>query len=84
MSHFWPEGIAVTVEADATLAPITIQWQQQRHAVASIARRWRRDVGWWHKRVWREYFIVRTERGVLLELYRDVTTAAWRVQRVYD
>jgi len=32
----------------------------------------------------REYFRVRTEKGIVCELYRDLTTGAWYLQRIYD
>ena len=84
MSRFWPEGVVVAVEAGDDGAPHAFRWEQHRHGVAGLARRWRRDVGWWQRRIWREYFIVRTEHGLLVELYRDVASGEWRVQRVYD
>lgn len=84
MSRFWANGITVTVEAGEDGAPLVFRWEQQRHTVQTIARRWRRDVGWWRARVWREYFIVRTTHGLLVELYHDVQQRTWAVQRVYD
>lgn len=84
MSRFWPDGIAVVVEASFDAAPQAFAWEQHQHTVETVVRRWRRDVGWWKRRTWREYFIVRTQRGLLLELYHDVASGAWAVQRVFD
>lgn len=32
----------------------------------------------------REYFRVRTARGIVCEIYRDLLTGAWYLQRIYD
>jgi hypothetical protein len=32
----------------------------------------------------REYFRVRTARGIVYEIYRDLLTGAWYLQRIYD
>ena len=32
----------------------------------------------------REYFRVRTVRGIVCEMYRDMLTGAWYLQRIYD
>jgi hypothetical protein len=32
----------------------------------------------------REYFRVRTIRGIVYEIYRDLLTDAWYLQRIYD
>ena len=84
MSRFWADGIVVAVDVGTDFAPLAFRWEQHQHRVASIVRRWRHDIGWWKRRVWRECFIVRTERGLLVELFRDVSSGEWRVQRVYD
>jgi hypothetical protein len=50
----------------------------------AAARRWRVDTGWWQRRVWREYFTLTTTSGMLVAIYHDVLTGAWRLQRLYD
>jgi len=54
------------------------------HTVQQIANRWRIDEGWWEGRIWREYFKLTTASGWLVILYRDMTTGAWYLQRLYD
>lgn len=84
MTLLWPEGEHITVESDAMAAPHTFTWQGQLHVVQEIAKRWRVDQGWWRKRVWREYFKLTTQTGLLVIIYRDVPSGAWFLQRLYD
>jgi hypothetical protein len=84
MTRFWPEGMPVTVIADALIAPRVVLFESQAHPVERVLRRWRVDQSWWRDRVCREYFLVRTQTGLLIMLYRDVLTRCWRLQRVYD
>ncbi|GIK36980.1 MAG: hypothetical protein BroJett011_08130 [Chloroflexota bacterium] len=84
MTLLWPDGERITVESDAIAAPYAFTWQGQCHVVQEIAKRWRVDQGWWRKRVWREYFKLTTQTGLLVVIYRDVPTGAWFLQRLYD
>lgn len=84
MSRFWPNGVTVTVEVSDDAAPRAFVWEQHRHTVAVVILRWRRHVYWWSNEVWRECFLVRTERGLLLEIFHELKAERWAVQRVYD
>ena len=84
MTRFWADGLAITVSCDALATPTAFTWQDQRHVITPVRERWRIDVGWWHRRTWREYFPVITHTGLLLEIYHDVRTGQWYLQRVYD
>jgi hypothetical protein len=42
------------------------------------------DQSWWRRRVCREYFLLRTESGLLVIVYRDVLRGEWYLQRLYD
>jgi hypothetical protein len=49
-----------------------------------VAETWKMDEGWWAKRVWRDYFKVITDSGLLLLIYHDLPAGGWWVQRLYD
>lgn len=85
MTWFWAEGLVVTVETtgQGTL-PVVFVWGAARHPVAGIIRRWRVDTGWWEDRVWRDYFRLYTETGLLVVLFHDLTTGTWALERLYD
>jgi hypothetical protein len=42
------------------------------------------DTGWWRLRVWREYFKLETDTGLLVIIYRNLLTDDWYFQRLYD
>jgi hypothetical protein len=84
MTRLWPQGEPITVESDDLLIPQTFVWQGQAHPVQAVAKRWRVDVDWWQQRIWREYFKVTTQTGLLVIIYRDLLTGSWYLQRLYD
>ena len=84
MSYLWPNGLPITVEADADRIPHTFFWQNQPHPVDHIAKRWRIDEAWWQGRVWRDYFKLTTTTGLLVVLYVDWLSGAWYLQMLYD
>ena len=84
MTRLWREGDPITVTSDATAAPLTFAWRGQTHRVAAIGRRWRIDIEWWRGRIWRANFKVSTDTGLLVEIYQDLLTGRWYLQRLYD
>jgi len=84
MTHLWPHGEVISMTLDDAGLPGAFHWHGQTHKVQQIANRWRIDEGWWEGRVWREYFKLTTASGWLVILYRDMTTGAWYLQRLYD
>jgi len=84
VTRFWPSGLPIAVAADALAAPTALTWQGATHRVKRIVRRWRVDQHWWRRRVCREYFLLWTESGLLVVLFRDVLRGEWYLQRLYD
>ena len=84
MTQFWPEGIVIQVEVDEQGTLLALTWQGQTQHMVSIANRWRRDQGWWKKRIWREYFELTTEAGWFMIVYHDLVDDQWYLQRLYD
>jgi hypothetical protein len=84
MTYLWPSGEPITVQSDTLITPQVLTWQGHRHPVQIISKRWRVDQGWWRRRVWREYFQLATQTGLLVVIYREVETGQWFLQRLYD
>lgn len=84
MTYLWPKGEVIAVQCDALATPLVFNWQGRNHPVEGIAKRWRVDQGWWRKRIWREYFKLTTQTGLLVIIFREVQTGAWYLQRLYD
>ena len=84
MTHLWPDGLPIAVESDALGVPQRFTWRGQAHTVEIVANRWRVDEDWWRGRIWREYFKLATDTGLLVVVFRDLVSGGWYVQRVYD
>lgn len=84
MTRLWPLGRPISVQADPLAVPLTFIWQGRIHRVCSVAKRWRVDQAWWQQRIWREYFKLSTDSGLLVIIYRDLLTGDWYLQRLYD
>ncbi|MCY4072375.1 MAG: hypothetical protein OXG60_13850 [Chloroflexi bacterium] len=64
--------------------PIAIQWRQAWHPIQHITLSWQMDVNWWHERIYRDYYKVLTQKGLVLVIYHDLLTDLWAIQRIYD
>lgn len=98
MTRLWSNGatwgIGLPIEVDTQNSanddsaiyemPIFFTWQNQKHPVVEITKTWRVDIDWWRERVWRAYFKLRTETGLLVIIYQDLLSGAWYLQRLYD
>ncbi|MDX1415518.1 MAG: hypothetical protein R3293_15090 [Candidatus Promineifilaceae bacterium] len=84
MTRLWSDGDPVQVWGKDNEAPEKLKWCGQLHPVAEVTRRWRVRTDWWHTPIWRDYFKLTTETGLLLIIYHDLLGGQWYVQRLYD
>ena len=84
MSKLFRQAIRLEVEEGARHKPIAFLYRRKSERVRETLKRWRIVQGWWKKAVEREYFQVRTESGIVCELYRDLHSGVWYLQRIYD
>lgn len=84
MTRLWPEGQEIDVERDEQGALLAFTWAQKTHRVEEMARHWWVDVGWWRQRVWRAYYKLSTDSGLLVVVYEDLLDGGWYLQRLYD
>jgi hypothetical protein len=88
MTRLWPVGLAISVtgagDGGGRTRPVTFTWQNQTHQVDEITRQWRVDIDWWRGRVWRDYFKLSTDTGLLVIIYQDLLSGEWYLQRLYD
>ncbi len=59
-----------------------VTWQR-REPVREVVNRWRVDDDWWRVPISRMYWVVTTPT-MLLEVYEDLCTGDWYLQRVID
>jgi hypothetical protein len=84
MTHLWPAGQPIAVVVNSLAEPTSFTWQGRTHSVETIGRRWRVDMEWWRQRIWRAYYKLSTETGLLVIIYQDLLSGDWYLQRLYD
>jgi len=84
MSKLFREPITLEVKEDIRNRPVAFLYKGTKEGVEEICEHWRVSREWWKNTTNREYFRVRTVRGIVCEMYRDLLTGAWYLQRVYD
>lgn len=84
MSHLWtrPPPVGVELARDGSL--LAFRWRGERHPVGQELARWRVDQGWWAHHRWREYVRLVTTTGLAVELFCDLATGTWHLQRLFD
>ena len=77
-----PPPITVTENYDGE--PSSFFCGKEMEKISRIVRRWRISKNWWRKEISREYFRVETRRGSICEIYCDLLTQSWYLQRICD
>jgi hypothetical protein len=92
VTRFWPGGQPIDVTSQApdrpepalSEQPVCFTWLGQTHQVVEITKSWRVDIDWWRARIWRAYFKLSTDTGLLVVIYQDLLEKDWFLQRLYD
>ncbi len=83
MTKFFNPAIPIRVQESSNGYPIAFTYNRKPARVRQINRQWRIREGWWRDEAAREYFQLETSRFVCM-VYRDMITADWYLQRIYD
>jgi hypothetical protein len=82
---FWPQGQEIEVELDANGLVQSFRWRRQVQLVQVVSRRWRVHTAWWtEQELWRDYWEVATDSGLLCSIYQDLLAQTWWLERVYE
>jgi len=84
MTRLWQQGQEIKVITDSEGVPISFQWNGRVHHILLISKHWRVHDGWWRREVWRHYFKLVTDSGLLCVIYHDLLKGSWYLQRIYD
>lgn len=84
MTRLFPLFHPIHVTTDGDNLPLSFEWQRKRHDIHSIANLWRVEKEWWHAPIARDYFLVATSSGLLVEIFHDRISHEWYIQRLYD
>ena len=82
MTRLLSPPAAVDVTLDHGRAPIAISGALNG-SLEPIAR-WKVETSWWDRPVVREYWKTLLNNNLLCELYHDLASGSWFVERVYD
>ena len=75
-----PAVVEVTLSADGMPCFITGELSGSIDPIA----RWKVETEWWNQPVIREYWKALLNNTLLCELYHDLSSDEWFVERVYD
>ena len=82
MGKLYDPEPGIQVEVNNQGRPSALTWQR-REPVREVINRWRVDDDWWRVPISRMYWVVTTPT-MLLEIFEDVRTGDWYLQRVID
>ena len=82
MTRLLTRPTAVDVTLDVGGAPISIAGAYSG-SIDPIAR-WKVETRWWDRPVVREYWRALLNNDLLCELYHDMSSNEWFVERVFD
>jgi hypothetical protein len=77
-----PTELAVTVNVQGI--PLSLDIDGDRQRVTKVYEKWRSVEEWWGKEVSRNYFRVKTNKGIVCDIYRDVPEGGWYLSRIHD
>ncbi|MDI7277123.1 MAG: hypothetical protein QME94_14200 [Anaerolineae bacterium] len=84
MTHLWTVGPEIAVQSEDEPGPASFIWAGRLHRVATFCNSWRVHTGWWQQEVWRDYYKVQTEDGLLCVIYHDLLKGCWHLASIYD
>jgi hypothetical protein len=77
-----PEELRVTTNIEGT--PLTINRNGKAERVTRIYQRWHASEQSYEQEILKNYFRVRTSKGLIYDIYRDAVSNLWYLGRIYD
>ena len=77
-----PEELKVSVNMQGV--PLTLVRDGEKQRITKVYEQWRVAEEWWGKEILRNYFRVKTNRGLVYDIYRDMPSDCWYLSKVYD
>lgn len=77
-----PEELRVTTNIEGTPLNITRNGKPER--VTRIYQQWHVSEQLWTQEILKNYFRVRTSKGLIYDIYRDTMSNLWYLSRIYD
>jgi len=77
-----PEELKVTVNVQGV--PLTLARNGEKQRVTKVYERWQVVEELWGKEISRNYFRVKTNKGLVCDIYRDIPNGGWYLSRIHD
>jgi len=77
-----PEELTVTMNVRGV--PLTLARNGEKQRVTRVYRSWQSAEEWWGKEVTRNYFMVKTNKGLVCDIYRDMPGDIWYLSRIHE
>jgi hypothetical protein len=77
-----PEELKVSVNMQGV--PLTLVRNGDNQRITKVYEHWRVAEQWWGKEILHNYFKVKTNRGLVYDIYRDMPSSCWYLSRIYD
>ena len=77
-----PEELKVSVNIQGI--PIALARNGERQRVTRVYQHWRVVEECWGKEMTRNYFRVKTNKGLVCDIYRDMPNGNWYLSQIYD
>jgi hypothetical protein len=84
MTHLWTVGLEITVQISGDGAPYSFICNGQLYEAAQVCNAWRVHTDWWRQEIWRDYYKLQMQDGLLCTAYHDLLTGRWHLARIYD
>lgn len=77
-----PEELRVTVNVQGV--PLTLARNGEKQRVTRVYESWQKVEEWWGREVTRSYFRVKTSKGLVCDIYRDMPDGSWFLGRIHE
>ena len=77
-----PEELKVTVNVQGV--PLTLARNGEKQRVTRVYQSWQKVEEWRGKEVSRNYFMVKTSKGLVCDIYRDMPDGGWYLSRIHE
>jgi hypothetical protein len=77
-----PEELRVTVNVRGI--PLSLARNGDRQRITRVYEEWQKDEEWWGKEMSCHYFRVKTSKGMVCDIYRDMPSGNWYLSRIHD
>jgi hypothetical protein len=77
-----PEELRVTANVQGI--PLTLARNGDRQRVTRVYEEWQKDEQLFGQEMSRHYFRVKTNKGMVCDIYRDMPNGGWYLSRIHD